>query len=324
MAIYTKLTKSQIKRLLLHFKGIPNQGFTHSGVEMGTVNTYYKITFPDQKTFYLKLDEVGDLGRLRHEIEIFLHLQHHRRRLSFCVPAPLLTNTEKYYIPFKNKFALLFAEIPGTSKFSGLTAEHLKEIGRKIAELHAFPVPQKIRTHRFDLFGLKRTFQAIQPKLTQSHPQLSTPIRQKLKLLEEEKPKLKKVLIHGDLFPENVHWQGNRFSGMLDFEAAGLGEALFDICVIIHSFCHLRKKFNSKLIRAFLVGYQEVRSLTKKEKKYFSYFMQFTCMRFLITRLKDFELAGVSPRAIHFKDYREYFWRFEELNQLNTERSSLL
>src|SRR5690606_32286937 len=45
------------------------------------------------------------------------------------------------------------------------------------------------------------------------------------------------TLIHGDLFRDNVLWQGGEISALLDFESASRGSAAFDLAVTMLAWC---------------------------------------------------------------------------------------
>lgn len=318
MGIFTKLNKSQIKKLLNSFPDTPETDFSYKGVGMGTVNTYYKLSFPGKKVFYLKIDEVGDEKRLKNEIHIFKNLHAEQGKLSYECPFPLKAKSHKYYIPFRRKFALVFPEVRGKAIFKGLTNRHLEVVGEKMAELHKIKVHKAIKHHRFNLKGLIKAYQSIEPKLSKKHPTINRFIHTMLKELKKIQPKsAKEVLIHADLFPENMHWQKGKFVGLIDFEAAGLGAPLFDICVGIHACCLNGIDLDKKKIKSFLKGYQKKRRLTQRDKKRFIQYMYLTCLRFLITRLKDFELPDADPKAENFKDYEEYVKRLIELKNFD-------
>lgn len=318
MAVYTKLNKSQIRKILMHYPSVPqNHNFSIKGIGMGTVNTYYKISFSNHQIYYLKIDEVCDESRLKNEIRVFENMARFKNQMSFEFPFPLQTQSQKFYIPFLNKFVLLFPEVQGKAIFKKLTTKHLFEIGRKMAELHSIPLKKNVKPHRFSLQGLKSAFKKISPALQKKHPELYSFIKQKLTQLHKNFPKNSpKGLIHADLFPENIHWNKNKLTGIIDFEAAGAGCLFFDICVGIHALCYKNHCFDLKKIKALLKGYHQNKKLSPKDLKNIIFFMEFTSLRFLITRLKDFELPGANPKAINFKDYREYVRRFDEISNL--------
>ena len=113
-----------------------------------------------------------------------------------------------------------------------------------------------------------------------------------------------------------LRWINNRLNGILDFEAAGFGSFLFDVAVAIHACCHDGKKFLLPQVKSFLKGYQSVRSFNAKERRHVEYYLFESAMRFLLTRLRDFELKDGPVKAKPFKDYRQYLRRFGEISDL--------
>ena len=312
MAIYTKLNKSDLKKFLCKFQDVPTTTFTHKGVGMGTVNTYYRIAFKNQ-VFFLKIDEVGDEKRLKNEIAVFENLKKHEKKLSYSFPFPIKTLKGKYYFKYKNKFVLLFPELKGKAIFKGLTVKHLHTVGAKMAELHKMPLNKNVKPHRFTISGIQSAHKGIEQKLKQKHPELNHKIKNTLKDLANVK-KIKLCLIHADIFPENIHWKNGKFFGLLDFEAAGLGNTLYDLCMAIHAFCSGRNnRIDQKKAKALISGYESIRRLNRNEKKHFNDYLLVTALRVLTTRLRDFELKKVRPKEENFKDYREFSKRLDEV-----------
>ena len=155
MAVYTKLSKAQITKLLTQFQIDYQPTFSFKGIATGTVNTYYHIQFKNGVSYYLKIDEVGDKKRLLNELSIFKWLQQKKSKLPFLTPRPIPTNNNQFFIPFKNKFVLLFTEVPGT-EIDPLQNKHLKIVGQALAQLHKTKPAPQIKVHRFNLAGLKK------------------------------------------------------------------------------------------------------------------------------------------------------------------------
>lgn len=314
MAIFTKLNKTQIKKLLVEFQNHPKEEFTATGIAMGSVNTYYKISYKSGENYYLKVDEVADKKRLQNEIKIFDFLTRKHKNLSYKIPLPIQTKKGDYYIPYKKKYILLFHEVPGSSLFEKkITAKQLQRIGKALAELNSLKPSSKIKPHRFCQSGIIQLFKSISSDLKKQLPKVYEFVKIKLKDIERHQNALSQSLIHADLFPDNIMWNDGNLSGIIDFEAAGLDSKLFDICVAFHALCHSGKRFSLIKARAFLEGYQSKKKLTSKEWKHFHNYLDLTAMRFLLTRLRDFELKGRTPQNTkYYKNYREFHIRFEE------------
>ena len=312
MALYTKLSVKQITSLATHFNLLSPHKIR--GVLEGTVNTYYELIYP-KRAFFLRVDEVADLRRLKNELKVFQLLKRIQKGLLFKTPLPLETKKGKYYVPLGKKYVLLFEKIHGASYFHHrLKGKHLFQIGRALAQLHQTTNKAPLPPHRFYFRGMEAVYRQILPKLKKKHPTVALDIGQWMSWLKKNEPKgVPSGLIHADLFPENLLFVRDRLEGILDYEAAGHGPYLFDIAVTLHACCHDGKNFSIEKCRKFLRGYQSVRKLSLKEKKWFEYYLYQSALRFLLTRLRDFELRKGDVAAKPFKDYREYLRRFSEI-----------
>lgn len=308
MALYTPLSKKQIKKLAGQFGLAPPKKIR--GILEGTVNTFYRLDYP-QASYFLKIDEVADRKRLLREIEVFKIINRISKKLPCQIATPLPTKKKKYFIPLGKKFALLFPALEGkTAAYKNLNLSKLEAIGRALARFHQLTQNSRLPPHRFDRAGQEKVYREIEKKLKKKHPWIDLFINQWMEILKKEEPRgLPSGLIHADLFAENILFKGNRLTGFIDFEAAGAGPFLFDIGVCLHALCAKGKKFNQTRCDAFLKGYETIRKLTADEKKHFTYYLRQSGLRFLLTRLRDFELKEGPIKAKPFKDFKEYLSR---------------
>lgn len=312
MALYTKLTTTQINKLISPFNLLSPKKIT--GIVEGTVNTYYRLDY-EEACYYLKVDEVGDKKRLQNELVILQLLS--KLKLSFKTPEPLFTKTKKSFIPFQKKFILIFKELKGkTLTPTEVTPLRLSLIAQALATLHQKTKDnKKIGEHRFNTKGLLKVFKEIKEKTTKKHPHLIPLLTD---LLTQAKNadliKLPSGLIHADLFPENILFEKNNLTSLLDFEAAGFGPFLFDVGVCLNALCQRNGKIIKKQVQIFLKEYTKIRPFTKIEQKNFKLFWKISALRFLLTRLRDFELKEGAVKASPFKDYREYVTRMDEID----------
>lgn len=309
MALYTHLSKKQVEKLAGQF-GLPPPKKIR-GILEGTVNTFYRLDYP-HTSYFLKIDEVADRKRLLREIEVFRTIRRISKKLPCQIAAPLPTTKENFFVPFGKKFVLLFPALEGkTATYKSLNSSKLKTIGRVLAQFHNLTRNTPLPPHRFDRTGQEKVYKEIEKKLKKKYPWINLFISQWMEILKKEEPhELPSGLIHADLFAENILFKGNRLAGFIDFEAAGRGPFLFDVGVCLHALCAKGKKFDQTRCRAFLKGYEQVRKLMAEEKKNFSYYLHQSAMRFLLTRLRDFELKEGPVKAKPFKDFKEYLLRF--------------
>jgi homoserine kinase type II len=128
--------------------------------------------------------------------------------------------------------------------------------------------------------------------------------------------------IHADLFPDNVFFLDGRVSGLIDFYFACTDLYAYDIAVCLNAWCFEADfAFNVTKARAFLRGYDAVRTLAGAERAALPVLAQGAALRFLLTRLFDWLntpdgalVTRKSPleyvRRLRFhlgvKDFRDY------------------
>ncbi|MBX3160512.1 MAG: homoserine kinase [Deltaproteobacteria bacterium] len=125
-------------------------------------------------------------------------------------------------------------------------------------------------------------------------------------------------IIHGDLFRDNVLWEGDRVSAILDFEQASGGSFAYDIAVCLNDWCWTGAP-RLDLAQALLAGYGRVRPLTAADRAALPIEVRAAATRFTITRVTDVYLARVDNPD---KDFRAFLarveaWRGPALGQLN-------
>ncbi|HSR97796.1 MAG TPA: phosphotransferase, partial [Kofleriaceae bacterium] len=126
-------------------------------------------------------------------------------------------------------------------------------------------------------------------------------------------------IIHGDLFRDNVLWDGGRVVAILDFEQASGGSLAYDLAVCINDWCWTGQ-VRHDLIAALLAGYQRVRVLTADDRAALPIEVRAAAARFTITRITDVYLANVDNPD---KDFRAFLarcdaWHAPNLGQLSS------
>src|SRR5262249_31525665 len=133
-------------------------------------------------------------------------------------------------------------------------------------------------------------------------------------------------IIHGDLFRDNVLWDGPRLVAILDFEQASGGSFAYDLAVCLNDWCWRPgpdragpeepqrggprevNGVNRVLVGALLAGYQRRRPLPDADRAALPVEMRAAAARFTITRITDVYLARVDNPE---KDFRAFLARCE-------------
>ena len=86
---------------------------------------------------------------------------------------------------------------------------------------------------------------------------------------------LPKAIVHGDLFPDNTLFQGNKLLAIIDFEEFCYENRLFEIGVAMNGFAFKDNKLEKDLFQSLLNAYESVSPLSKEEKKFLPEYIRY-------------------------------------------------
>ena len=231
-----------------------------------------------------------------------------------------------------------YAALPGVrgkwvSVFPWRGGEHLaaeqvteasaRALGAALARFHAvgcaLPTAWRrgsIYDHDHLMHRYERLSQHVDPQLERAIELLGD----ELALAGDAMPERRRAptgIIHGDLFRDNVMWEGGAITAILDFEQASGGSLVYDVAVCINDWCWTGEP-RIDLARALLAGYQSVRAFGSSERVALPIEVRAAAARFTITRITDVYLARVDNPE---KDFRAFLarveaWRGPALGQL--------
>jgi ribonuclease HI len=138
-------------------------------------------------------------------------------------------------------------------------------------------------------------------------PGLARLIAAELDDLEADWPSgLPTGVIHADLFPDNVFFIGENFSGIIDYYFACTDAYAYELAICLNAWCFEPDySFNITKARLMLAGYQKIRPLTAAELSALTRLARGAAMRFLLTRLYDW-FNHPDGAQVTRKDPREY------------------
>ena len=110
-----------------------------------------------------------------------------------------------------------------------------------------------------------------------------------LKYLESNWPKrLPAGAVHVDLFPDNVFFEGEKMTGVIDFYFSCTESFAYDLMISLNAWCFEKTgNLDKKRSRSLLTTYQAVRPLSKTEIKAMPLLGRAAAMRIIATRLYD-------------------------------------
>ena len=211
MAVYTKINKKDIVSINNQFE---MEKITHfKGIKKGIENTNYLLKTKKNK-FILTIFEKRVSNR---EIPFFMKLMEILNNSNINCPKPLKSRKGSHLINLKNKKACIVSFLNGKDKIK-LNLNNCFEVGKVIANIHK--ITKKINISRKNSMGIKE----LGPLLKSIHfkskkfNNLQNFLANNLKDIKKNWPsKLPQGVIHGDLFIDNIFFNKDKLSGVIDF-----------------------------------------------------------------------------------------------------------
>ena len=309
MAVYTKLNKSEIEEIISLYKLKNLESF--APIEEGIENTNYVI-IANKKKYILTIFE----KRVKEQdLPFFCELISLLNKSGFKCPLPLLNLENNPISTFKRKKLTILTFISGKSK-ENLSNENCEDIGKEVAKLHLLTSNFKIhRKNALSIESWRNMFENIKDKCIKIHKDLPNLIEANLKDIEKNWPSnLPSGIIHADLFKDNIIFENNKVSGIIDFTFSCNDFYALEIAICFNALCFDGVKsnlsFNVTKAKKFIEGYSSIRKLSDQEKNSIKILSQGAALRFLLTRVFD-AINTVEGALVKIKDPIEYLKRLE-------------
>ena len=309
MAVYTKLNKSEIEEIISLYKLKNLESF--APIEEGIENTNYVI-IANKKKYILTIFE----KRVKEQdLPFFCELISLLNKSGFKCPLPLLNLENSPISTFKRKKLTILTFLSGKSK-ENLSNENCEDIGKEAAKLHLLTSNFKIhRKNALSIESWRNMFENIKDKCIRIHKDLPNLIEANLKDIEKNWPSnLPSGIIHADLFKDNIIFENNKVSGIIDFTFSCNDFYALEIAICFNALCFDGVKsnlsFNVTKAKKFIDGYSSIRKLSDQERNSIKILSQGAALRFLLTRVFD-AINTVEGALVKIKDPIEYLKRLE-------------
>jgi homoserine kinase type II len=107
------------------------------------------------------------------------------------------------------------------------------------------------------------------------------------------KVRMPRGAIHGDLFRDNVLFDGSRVSGIIDFGFAATDFLAYDLAITVNDWCIDQSGTGALvpgLVTALVGAYDAMRPLTADERAQWPALLRAAALRFWLSRLYDLHL----------------------------------
>ncbi|MBS0320709.1 MAG: homoserine kinase [Proteobacteria bacterium] len=226
------------------------------------------------------------------ELPFYLNLMAHLARAGVPVPAPEPDRTGALFSLLNGKPAGIVARVDGAWTPAPSPAQRAAA-GAALATLHQCTATYRARlTNRRGPAWWRQAARAVRPYVTPAQNELlANEIRFQTGYGKE---KLPKGAIHGDLFRDNVLFDGDRVAGIIDFGFAATDFYALDLAIAVNDWCSDRNgALDPERTRTFVGAYAAVRMPTPEERTQWPALLRAAALRFWLSRLYDLHL----PRA---------------------------
>ena len=301
MAVYTEVTDDALAAFLadydlgklVAFRGIA-EGVENSNYSLRTTTGDYILTLYERRV------DPADLPW-------FLGLMEHLARRGISCPLPVHGRDERALRELAGRNAAITTFLPGVWP-RRVRPEHCGPLGAALAAMHLagrdYP---PTRRNALGPDEWPRLLERTWARADEVRQGLAAELDQALGAILSAWPRdLPNGHIHADLFPDNVFFQGEAVSGLIDFYFACTDFLAYDVAVCLNAWCfEPTGEFNVTKAGALLSAYQKVRPMSAAEMEALPILARGSAMRFLLTRLYDW-LNTPAGAMVKRKDPLEY------------------
>ena len=286
MAVYTDVDDAELSEFLKSY-GL-GKLLAFRGIAEGVENSNYLVDTSDGRFILTLYEKRVD----EKELPFFLGLLKHLADKGLPCPPPLHDLEGRTLRRLAGRPAALITFLEGIwPRRPSMT--HCARVGEALARLHLAGADFKMtRANALSIEGWRTLRDALESdtdKVDDLHHDLMALVRLETDYLSANWPKdLPGGVIHADLFPDNVFFTDDTVSGVIDFYFACNDFLAYDVAICMNAWCfEHNREFNVTKARAFLRGYQSVRTLEAVELPVLPLLCRGAALRFLLTRLYD-------------------------------------
>lgn len=283
MAVYTEIADEEVQAFALGYD--IGRVIACKGIAEGIENSNFLLV-TEQGPFILTLYE----RRVkRDDLPFFIALMEHLAVRGIPCPVPVRGRDGRALRTLAGRCAAVVTFLRGMWPKRPQPG-HCQALGEALARLHVagadFPM---CRRNDLSVEGWRPLYKAAAHRPGEVAPDLAAELTGELAVLERCWPQaLPQGVIHADLFPDNVFFEGDRLSGLIDFYFACNDFLAYDLAVCINAWCFEGDgSFNITKARRLVSGYAGVRPLSTEELISLPMLARGAAMRFLLTRLYD-------------------------------------
>ena len=297
MSVFTTLTLNEVRDYARDFA--IGEVIELRGIAAGITNTNYFVITQNAR-YVLTIFEKNKLE----DLPYFVHLMTHLAAHGVPCPAPIADVKGIALHALKGKPALMVSCLQGKDVATPNIVQ-VVEVALTLAKLHV--AGDSFKHASFNQRGqdwFTKTAQKVLPIL---NPQEQMLLQSELSFQQAlDTSQLPCGVIHGDLFRDNVLFDGDMLGGFIDFYYACHDVLAYDVAIAVNEWCLHHNgadlgNIDTEKVDAFLSAYQRVRPFTAGEITMWPSLLRRAALRFWLSRLHDFHFP-IKGEITHAKD----------------------
>ena len=292
MAVYTDLSDDDLAGFVAQYDIGPLLSCT--GIVAGVSNSNF-LLMTTAGPFILTLFERNVADK---DLPFFMDLMRHLSRHGIQCPLPVTGRDGRSLRRVAGREAALITFLNGVS-VRRPSRGHCASFGTTLAKLHSAATDSGLTRENSISFPAWRHLADITAgRADEVAPGLAAGVAAELAFLNANWPSdLPRGVIHGDPFPDNVFFQNDAVSGVIDFYFACTDYLAYDLALAVNAWCfESDRQFNSTKARALVGSYNGERPLEPAEREALPILARGATLRILLTRL--FDWLNPAPGAV--------------------------
>ncbi len=302
MAVYTQISIEELNHFLSKYNIDNINGF--SGIKGGTSNSNYLLTADNKKFILTIFEERTNQENLPFYFDLMNHLNAH----DIKCPEVIRDKQGNFSNVIKEKHAVITSFLTGSS-LEKIKPIHCSNLGLTIAKMHN--ASEKLNIKRENELGFNKLGNIIE-KLKTFKKQIDIETMRFVEgeflfLSKEINKDLPSGIIHADLFPDNIFFEENNLTGIIDFYFSCNDFYAYEIAICLNAWCfeENNNEFNPTKAKYLLGSYNQERKFSNEEVEALPLLARASALRYLLTRLLDFYSHEDSDLILK-KDPNEY------------------
>lgn len=301
MSVYTDLSRADVNAILCGYElgGLRD----YQGIAAGIENSNFFVNTDTGRYVLTIFERMGSK-----ELPYFMRLMKYLSQHGLACPDVMVSRDGALLFDTQDKKGCIVSCLPGRT-LDELSSEQLVSAGRALAQLHLagtdFP---EHRANPTGLAWLADTIRGMMGDVRKHYGEATGRLlADELAFQKQQGFDLPVGVIHGDLFVDNILFEGDKVTGIIDFYYAHDAFLTMDIAISLNAQAVLLGDDDATRIQAFLDGYESLRALQDVERGALPVLLRLAALRFWTSRLFDalYPRDGAMTQTKDPEEYRQ-------------------